>query len=158
MIPPNPDDSDRLWKFTDRHISADSISLPVLPSHSHPSYPYGDPTSLKHPSARPRPPYDPASRALFEDMGYDGGGVNGSLRWRDIGLNELLPVDEAREEVKKATLARKMASGAASNNNPQQEQPQQPVAMPGQALEDGGYDEDESEYSDDDEQTEEEGE
>ncbi|KAF8652159.1 hypothetical protein AX16_004516 [Volvariella volvacea WC 439] len=97
MIPPNPDDSD------------------ILPSQVHPSYPYGNPTNIKHPAARPRPPYDPSSRALFEDMGYAGGGVNGALRWRDLALDELLPVDEEKEEAKRAMQARKMASGAPSN-------------------------------------------
>ncbi|KAK2465694.1 hypothetical protein APHAL10511_002238 [Amanita phalloides] len=87
MIPPNPDDSD------------------VLPSQVHPSYPYGDPTTPKHPAAKPRPPYDPFSRALFEDMGYAGGGVNGALRWRDLALDELMPIDEEKEEAKKAMQA-----------------------------------------------------
>lgn len=90
----------------------------VLPSQVHPSYPYGNPLSLKHPAARPRRPYDPGSRALFEDMGYSGGGVNGSLRWKDLALDSLFPVDEARELVQKAAQARKMASGASANNPP----------------------------------------
>ncbi|KAG1817113.1 uncharacterized protein BJ212DRAFT_1429918, partial [Suillus subaureus] len=94
MIPPNPDDSD------------------ILPSQVHPSYPYGNPTNIKHPAARPRPPYDPTSRALFEDMGYGGGGVNGSLRWRDLALDRLLPINEEKEETKRAAEARKMANGA----------------------------------------------
>ncbi|KAG2110554.1 uncharacterized protein F5147DRAFT_559959, partial [Suillus discolor] len=94
MIPPNPDDSD------------------ILPSQVHPSYPYGNPTNIKHPAARPRPPYDPTSRALFEDMGYGGGGVNGSLRWRDLALDRLLPVNDEKEEMKRAAEARKMANGA----------------------------------------------
>ena len=66
----------------------------VLPSQVHPSYPYGNPTHAKHPASLPRRPYDPSSRALFEDMGYAGGGVNGSLRWKDLALDLLLPVDE----------------------------------------------------------------
>ena len=36
MIPPNPDDSD------------------ILPSQVHPSYPYGNPTSIKHPRSEER--------------------------------------------------------------------------------------------------------
>ncbi|KAJ7617399.1 hypothetical protein FB45DRAFT_1063863 [Roridomyces roridus] len=101
LVPPDPDDSD------------------LLPSKAHPSYPYGNPTNVKHPAAKPRPPYDPSSRALFEDMGYDGGGVNGALRWRDLGLEYLLPVDEEAEEVKKSLEARKMASGATNQTAPQ---------------------------------------
>ncbi|KAG2040081.1 hypothetical protein BDR03DRAFT_950227 [Suillus americanus] len=111
MIPPNPDDSD------------------ILPSQVHPSYPYGNPTNIKHPAARPRPPYDPTSRALFEDMGYGGGGVNGSLRWRDLALDRLLPVNEEKEEMKRAAEARKMANGATSQ--PQQQQQQQPPPQAG---------------------------
>ncbi|KAG2144571.1 hypothetical protein DEU56DRAFT_208893 [Suillus clintonianus] len=105
MIPPNPDDSD------------------ILPSQVHPSYPYGNPTNIKHPAARPRPPYDPTSRALFEDMGYGGGGVNGSLRWRDLALDRLLPVNEDKEEMRRAAEARKMANGATSQTQQQQQQP-----------------------------------
>ncbi|KAG0698226.1 hypothetical protein DFH29DRAFT_810648 [Suillus ampliporus] len=111
MIPPNPDDSD------------------ILPSQVHPSYPYGNPTNIKHPAARPRPPYDPTSRALFEDMGYGGGGVNGALRWRDLALDRLLPVNEEKAEMKRAAEARKMANGATSQPQPQQQQqPPQPGA------------------------------
>ncbi|KAF8449323.1 hypothetical protein L210DRAFT_2658672 [Boletus edulis BED1] len=97
MIPPNPDDSD------------------ILPSQVHPSYPYGNPTNIRHPAARPRPPYDPTSRALFEDMGYGGGGVNGALRWKDLAMEQLLPVDEEKEEMKRAAEARKMANGATAD-------------------------------------------
>ncbi|KAI9510018.1 hypothetical protein F5148DRAFT_658018 [Russula earlei] len=108
MVPPNPDDSD------------------ILPSHIHPSYPYGNPTNIKHPAARPRVPYDPTSRALFEDMGYAGGGVNGTLRWKDLALDILLPVDKEKEEAEKAAHARKMASGANANQYqpPSQQQPE----------------------------------
>lgn len=79
-------------------------------------------------------PYDPTSRALFEDMGYAGGGANGSLRWKDLALNILLPIDHAKEEAEKAAQARKMASGAAGN---QPQAPQQPAAQqpqPGQLV------------------------
>ncbi|EIW78984.1 hypothetical protein CONPUDRAFT_155672 [Coniophora puteana RWD-64-598 SS2] len=100
MIPPNPDDSD------------------ILPSQVHPSYPYGNPTSIKHPAARPRPTYDPTSRALFEDMGYAGGGINGALRWRDLALEQLLPADDAKEETRKAAEARRMANGTTGGQGP----------------------------------------
>jgi len=97
MVPPNPDDSD------------------ILPSQVHPSYPYGNPTNIRHPAARPRPPYDPTSRALFEDMGYTGGGINGALRWRDLAMDQLLPADEEKEEAQKAAQARKMQQQMPSN-------------------------------------------
>jgi len=129
MVPPNPDDSD------------------ILPSQVHPSYPYGNPTNIKHPSSKPRPPYDPSSRALFEDMGYAGGGINGSLRWRDLGLEDLLPVDEEKEEAKRAMQARKMAIGA-TNNNPQTQQVHHPAQAQQDQLEE---EEDEDEDEDEDE-------
>ncbi|KAH0836470.1 hypothetical protein J3R83DRAFT_8079 [Lanmaoa asiatica] len=120
MIPPNPDDSD------------------ILPSQVHPSYPYGNPTNIKHPAARPRPPYDPTSRALFEDMGYGGGGVNGALRWKDLALERLLPVDEEKEEMKRAAEARKMANGAtgqAHHHHPPPQPPPPPADAADQTIE-----------------------
>jgi len=134
MVPPNPDDSD------------------ILPSQVHPSYPYGNPTNIRHPAARPRPPYDPTSRALFEDMGYAGGGINGALRWRDLALDQLLPVDEEKEEAERAAQARKMASGATTNHVPTQ--PQQQQMQPDQTIdeddEDDENDENDNEEEDDD--------
>jgi len=132
MVPPNPDDSD------------------ILPSHIHPSYPYGNPTNIKHPAARPRVPYDPTSRALFEDMGYAGGGVNGTLRWRDLALDILLPVDKEKEEAEKAAHARKMASGATAN---QYQPPSQQLEATGE--EGDADDENENDENDDDEMPEE---
>ncbi|KAF7983712.1 hypothetical protein HWV62_19651 [Athelia sp. TMB] len=136
MVPPNPDDSD------------------ILPSQVHPSYPYGNPTNIRHPAARPRPPYDPTSRALFEDMGYAGGGINGALRWRDLALDRLLPVDEAKEESKRAAQARKMTSGTAANHPPAPPQQQQPDIT----IDDDEEDDDENDENDldDDEEDDEE--
>ncbi|KAJ7441864.1 hypothetical protein FB451DRAFT_1355434 [Mycena latifolia] len=80
------------------HMVPRTLMILILPSQAHPSYPYGNPTNVEHPASRPCPPYDPSSRhgALFEDMGYDGGGVN------------------EKEEEKRAIEARKMASGASN--------------------------------------------
>lgn len=117
----------------------------------HPSYPYGNPTNIKHPAARPRPPYDPTSRALFEDMGYAGGGINGALRWRDLALDELLPVDEEKEEALRAAQARKMASGA-SGHNPHT----QPQSQPQPELTVDEDDEDEADENDENDEAEEE--
>ncbi|KAI0695324.1 hypothetical protein C8T65DRAFT_665391 [Cerioporus squamosus] len=130
MKPPNPEESE------------------VLPSQVHPSYPYGNPLSIKHPASLPRRPYDPASRALFEDMGYGGGGVNGTIRWKDLALDLLFPVDQAREEAERAAQARQMASGTTSNHPPAQ--PQQPP--PNQTIEE----EDEGDENDGDEDEEDE--
>ncbi|KAG5654207.1 hypothetical protein H0H81_006240 [Sphagnurus paluster] len=141
MVPPNPDDSD------------------ILPSQVHPSYPYGNPTNIKHPAARPRPPYDPSSRALFEDMGYAGGGINGALRWRDLALDELLPIDEEKEEAKRAIQARKMASSGTSNHNPQPQQQQNPgQGQVNQTLEEEDEDDERNENSIEEEEEEEESE
>ncbi|KAH8830749.1 hypothetical protein DL96DRAFT_1707547 [Flagelloscypha sp. PMI_526] len=109
LIPPNPDDSES------------------LPSRTHPAYPYGNPTHIKHPAARPRPPFDPASRALFEDMGYSTGDVNMSHRWTDLATDQLLPLDPAKEEAARAAEARRLAAGATNNPHPTPSAaPQQP--------------------------------
>lgn len=123
----------------------------VLPSQVHPSYPYGNPTNIKHPAARPRPPYDPTSRALFEDMGYAGGGINGTLRWRDLALDELLPVDEEREEALRAIQARKMASGT-PGHNPQPQAQAQAQADQTMDEDEDEDDEDEDDDGDDDDE------
>lgn len=119
----------------------------MLPSQVHPSYPYGNPNSLKHPSARPRPSLGTSSRALFEDMGYGGGGTNGTLRWTDLALQNLLPVDVEKEEAERAIQARKMASGT-TTTNPQAPQAQPPAGQPNDEDDDGdddNLDEDEDE-------------
>lgn len=124
----------------------------VLPSQVHPSYPYGNPLSIKHPASLPRRPYDPASRALFEDMGYGGGGVNGTIRWKDLALDLLFPVDQAREEAEKAAQARQMASGTTSNHPPAQAQPAQNQAVEEDEDENDENDADEEEGEGDDEE------
>ena len=153
MVPPNPDDSDGTFPPLKFSIGEGIyISFVVLPSQVHPSYPYGNPTSIKHPASRPRRPYDPSSRALFEDMGYAGGGVNGSLRWKDLALDLLLPIDEEKEEAERAAQARKMASGATASHPPQ---PQQPPTVPNQSPdmddEEEATENDENENDDEDE-------
>ncbi len=83
-------------------------------------------------------------------MGYAGGGVNGSLRWKDLGLDLLLPIDEAREEAEKAAAARKIASGAAHPVQapvpgaapPPQQQQAANAATPAEDEEGGEEDED----------------
>nr|GAT46182.1 predicted protein [Mycena chlorophos] len=97
MIPPNPE-----------------LESHILPSQTHPSYPYGDPTSKSHPTAKPRPLYDPSSRALFEDLGFGGLNINGAHRWRDLALDTLLQLDPVKEEAIRAADARKMTNGAAN--------------------------------------------
>jgi len=82
-------------------------------------------------------------------MGYAGGGVNGTLRWKDLALDILLPVDKEKEEAEKAAHARKMASGATTNQY-------QPASQQPEATGEGdGDDENENDENDDDEMPEE---
>ncbi|EJD43698.1 hypothetical protein AURDEDRAFT_137666 [Auricularia subglabra TFB-10046 SS5] len=135
MIPPNPDDAD------------------TLPSQVHPSYPYGDPTRLTHPASFPRIPYDPTSRTLFEDASSASSTLQG-LRWRDLALDLLLPVDPEKAEAARAALARKQASG--TGNPAGRAQAQVPVPDPDDEFEDVDGSEEESDEDDDDDEEEEE--
>ncbi|KAF8528133.1 hypothetical protein BU17DRAFT_33546, partial [Hysterangium stoloniferum] len=126
MVPPNPDDAD------------------TLPSQVHPSYPYGNPTNLNHPAALPHKSGDPG-RALYEDMGYTGGTLNAALRWKDLGLEMLLPVNEEKEEAVRAAVARRMANGATHGNHPA-------VPLPEDQPNDDDDDEDSGEGDDDDDE------
>ncbi|CAE6440447.1 hypothetical protein ACGC1H_003594 [Rhizoctonia solani] len=98
QIPPDPNDSD------------------TLPSQVHPSYPYGNPTKPSHPVA-----FEPlgrgSSRAYYDDMRFERLRRLDRLRWTNLALDLLLPIDHEREEAMKAAAARKAASGAAANNN-----------------------------------------
>lgn len=76
-------------------------------------------------------------------MSIGGGGTNGTLRWTDLALDELLPIDEEKEEAQRAMQARKMASGA-SNNNPGSHQ-----AQPAQVQLNEDEDEEEDDNLDD---------
>jgi hypothetical protein len=84
-------------------------------------------------------------------MGYDGGGVNGALRWRDLAMKHLLPVEEEKEEAKRATEARKMGSPGASNATP----PQAGMGQDQTVEEDDEEENDENENEDEDEDSEE---
>jgi hypothetical protein len=70
------------------------------------------------------------------------------LRWKDLALDILLPVDKEREDAEKAAHARKMASGATANSNPYQPPSQQPEAG---GEEGDADDENENDENDDDE-------
>ncbi|CEL61747.1 hypothetical protein RSOLAG1IB_04497 [Rhizoctonia solani AG-1 IB] len=98
QIPPDPNDSD------------------TLPSQVHPSYPYGNPTKPSHPVA-----FEPlgrgSSRAYYDDMRFERLRRLDRLRWTNLALDLLLPIDHEREEALKAAAARRAASGAAANNN-----------------------------------------
>jgi hypothetical protein len=125
--------------------------LIVLPSVVHPSYPFGNPLSVKHPASRPKRPFEPSSRALFEDMVPLGAGINGSLRWKELGLDTLLPVDEEAEKKAQAEQARKMANGAPSHQQ-STGPPPQPAGMQQRAAETQSDEEDTEGDSDEEEE------
>ncbi|KAF9025352.1 hypothetical protein BDZ89DRAFT_1016892 [Hymenopellis radicata] len=132
MIPPNPEEHDN------------------LPSQTHPSYPFGNPTNIKHPASKPRPfsAVDPRmqTRALYEDMSPAPTTVEMSVRWRELALETLLPPDEEKAQAEKALDARRMANGVPSNN------PGQPGAPVTGDDDDSSDDGDEEEEDDDDEE------
>ena len=82
-----------------------------------------------------------------------GAGVNGFLRWKELGLDTLLPVDEEAEKKARAEQARKMANGAPAHQQstgpPQSVGVQQRTAET-QTDEDG--DEEDTEGDDDEEE------
>ncbi|KIY52971.1 hypothetical protein FISHEDRAFT_34238 [Fistulina hepatica ATCC 64428] len=146
LVPPNPDDTD------------DLTLLAVLPDNAHVSYPYGNPTSVKHPASFARPAFDPASRMLYEDMGYPSGGITSSIRWRDLALEELLPIDEAREAAEMQNQARKLASGVTSSNPPRGPPPTNEMELQDDTFDDDGEEgEDEEDDEDEREEDDEEG-
>jgi len=81
-------------------------------------------------------------------MSIGGGGSNGNLRWTDLALNDLLPIDEEKEEAQRAIQARKMASGA-SNNQSQAQQAQTAQVPPENEEDEEGEDEDEDDNNED---------
>lgn len=86
-------------------------------------------------------------------MGYDGNGIAGTLRWKDLALDQLLPVDEEKELALKAAEARKMASGTGSHNPGQQ----QATALAGdQTVDEDEEEDDENDENDEVEEVEEE--
>jgi hypothetical protein len=89
-----------------------------------------------------------------------GAGVNGFLRWKELGIDGLLPVDEDAEKAAQAESARKMANGAPTHNPPPAQAAQieslDPIAR--QNIEQNEVDEedegDEEDGEDDDEEEE----
>ncbi|KDQ13012.1 hypothetical protein BOTBODRAFT_175888 [Botryobasidium botryosum FD-172 SS1] len=106
LVPPDPDDGDN------------------LPSQVHPSYPYGNPTRTSFPAYNAAP-LGPITRSLYEDARFMEGSNNGHLRWGDIALDRLLPVDPRKVEADKAASARRAANGVGQGNNPSAQQPHQ---------------------------------
>lgn len=110
-----------------------SLVLIVLPSVIRPSYPFGNPLNVKHSASLPKRPFEPSSRALFKDMVPLGTGVNGFLRWKELGLDTLIPVDEEAEKTAQAEQARKMANGVPTHQ--QSTSPPQPIGVRRQTAE-----------------------
>ncbi|KAG8951831.1 hypothetical protein FRC04_005523 [Tulasnella sp. 424] len=114
-MPPDPDDGDN------------------LPSHIHPSFPYGNPFKDKHlvSTAFPTNPY--STRARFEDAEFEGVGLKSKRRWKDLGLDMLLPADPVKDEEEKAraarnsvhTSSRRQAGGQSSEPSATQDETQE---------------------------------
>lgn len=119
----------------------------------HISYPYGNPLKLGHPAALGTYPFGLGDAHLYSELIYEPGGSQlsimsshsytnaqaqsqSSLRWNDMGLDELLPLDPRRVAAERAARARKGATGAQNSNPPppaQADMPQEgdgaPVGM-----------------------------
>ncbi|KAG9012188.1 hypothetical protein FRB94_006556 [Tulasnella sp. JGI-2019a] len=87
-MPPDPDDGDN------------------LPSQIHPSFPYGNPFKEKTLIATAFTRNGMSTRALYEDAEFEGVGRRTTRRWKDLGLDVLLPPDPVTEEEAKAKAAR----------------------------------------------------
>jgi len=83
-----------------------------------------------------------------------GAGVNGFLRWKELGLDTLLPVDEEAEKKAQAEQARKMANGAPTHQQ-STGPPPQPVGVQRRTAE-TQTDEEDTEGDDDGEEEDEE--
>ena len=115
QIPPDPNDSDgKCTRLPDSSMSDINLSL-ALPSQVHPSYPYGNPTKPSHPVAA-EPLGRGSSRTYYDDMRFEKLRRLDRLRWTNLALDLLLPVDHEKEEAMKAAAARRAASGATANN------------------------------------------
>ncbi|KAG8904935.1 hypothetical protein FRB99_000989 [Tulasnella sp. 403] len=90
-MPPDPDDGDN------------------LPSQIHPSFPYGNPFRDKHLTATAFPTNPVSTRALYEDAEFEGVGPKAKRRWKDLGLDMLIPPDHVKDEEAKAKAARNSA-------------------------------------------------
>lgn len=64
---------------------------PDLPSQIHPSYPYGNPFKDKTLTAAAFPTNPVSTRARYEDAEFEGIGPKSKRRWKDLGLDMLLP-------------------------------------------------------------------
>ncbi|KAF8586353.1 hypothetical protein K439DRAFT_1408918 [Ramaria rubella] len=91
-MPPDPDECDALL------------------SQVHPSYPYGDPTSANHSASQPRMDADNTSRVLYMDI-ICMGDITATLRWKELALDHLLPMNTGKAEAENGAHARENAAG-----------------------------------------------
>jgi hypothetical protein len=94
-----------------------------------------------------------------------GAGVNGFLRWKELGIAGLLPIDEDAEKAAQAESARKMANGAQAQNPPPAQvlpsldpaaQQNDVITEDEEEVDDADVDDEEEEDDEDDEDDEEE--
>ncbi|KIJ45309.1 hypothetical protein M422DRAFT_75270 [Sphaerobolus stellatus SS14] len=102
--------------FMDGDLSDEELEIPLHMVPPNPDDADRNPTNLNHPAALPHIPGEPG-RALYEDMRHPGAGANTALRWKDLALELLLPINEEKEEAERAALARKQAAVATRGNH-----------------------------------------
>ncbi|KAG8922619.1 hypothetical protein FRC03_011555 [Tulasnella sp. 419] len=103
-MPPDPDDGDN------------------LPSQIHPSFPYGNPFKDKGLATSALPTNPMSTRTLYEDAEFEGVGLKNKRKWKDLGLNMLLPPDTQTEEEAKAKAARQANSAATEPHGTDEEE------------------------------------
>ncbi|KAF9506399.1 hypothetical protein BS47DRAFT_1352829 [Hydnum rufescens UP504] len=166
------EEADIALDIPEEHLPPDPDDADCLPSQIHTSYPYGNPTKLTHPAALGTYPFGLGHAHLYSQITYSPIGPQnavsanhpptsassvvyssslGPLKWDDLALDELLPVDPKKIEAEIAAKARRSATGAAQNGgnggaDPQQQQPppdpQQPTDDDEEDVSDGEDDDD----------------
>jgi len=135
-MPPDPDEGDN------------------LPSQIHPSFPYGNPFKDKTLLASSSTRHGMSTKALYEDAAYEGAGRKNKLRWKDLGMDMLLPPDPVKDEEAKARAARNSVHTSSRRVEPM-DHPADDEEEDNEEGEEGDEDEDEGEGEDDDEEGEE---
>jgi len=132
-MPPDPDDGDN------------------LPSQIHPSFPYGNPFKDKTLIATAFTTHGMSTRALYEDAEYEGVGRKSRRRWKDLGLDMLLPPDTIKEEEARAKAARNSVHTSSRRVEPVPGPPQEEDEE-GEEDEENGEEDEDGEEDDDDEE------
>ncbi|KAF8318646.1 hypothetical protein DL93DRAFT_313778 [Clavulina sp. PMI_390] len=112
----------------EEHIPPDPEDADCLPSQMHTSYPYGNPLKLNHPAALGTYPFGSGDARLYASLSYEPHSSHISimsthsymnaqaqsqslLRWHDMALDELLPIDPKTVAAEMAARARRGATG-----------------------------------------------